>query len=160
MSFMETAQLLGNLGDFIGAIVIVVTLIYLATQIRQNSDQLAAQSRYNIYKGRSDRTSLVALNNDIFEIFLKSRRNDELSDAERLRISFFARGIFTFWEYEFREYEAGRLTEEEFNPAAKRTAFERVPNLWGFGWADYKKTAPRRFVEYMDKKLAVQSKAD
>jgi hypothetical protein len=159
MSLMDTAQLLGNLGEFIGAIVIVATLIYLAMQIRQNSDQLAAQSRYNIYKGRTDLTSLVSKNNEIFEIYLKSRNNDELSQAERLRISFFARSVFTFWEYEFREYEAGRLAEEEFNPGGKRNAFEKIPDLWNFGWAEYKKTDPQRFVDYVDQNIATRSKA-
>ncbi len=31
---------LGNLGDFIGGVGVIITLIYLATQIRQNTNQL------------------------------------------------------------------------------------------------------------------------
>jgi hypothetical protein len=31
---------LGNLGDFLGGIGVIITLIYLATQIRQNTNQL------------------------------------------------------------------------------------------------------------------------
>jgi len=37
MSTLEFSQLLGNYGEFIGAIAIVVTLIYLAVQLRQNT---------------------------------------------------------------------------------------------------------------------------
>jgi len=159
MTLMDTAQLLGNVGEFIGAIVIVATLIYLAMQIRQNSEHLAAQTRYNNYKGRTDLTLAVSLNAEIFEIYLKVRNNNELSRAEQMRISFFTRSVFTFWEYEFREYEAGRLAEEEFNPAGKRVLFERIPEMWGLGWTEYKITAPRRFVEYVDKNIATQSTA-
>ncbi len=36
MDLMDTAQLLGNFGEFVGAIAVVVTLVYLSVQIRQN----------------------------------------------------------------------------------------------------------------------------
>lgn len=42
---------LGNLGDFIGGIAVVVTLIYLATQIRQNTSALKTASRQAIASG-------------------------------------------------------------------------------------------------------------
>ncbi len=36
MSNLEFSQLLGNYGEFVGAVIIVVTLVYLAIQNRQN----------------------------------------------------------------------------------------------------------------------------
>jgi hypothetical protein len=42
---------LGNLGDFIGGIAIIATLIYLATQIRQNTTSVRAASRLEIASG-------------------------------------------------------------------------------------------------------------
>ncbi len=37
-------EALGNLGDFIGGIAVVVTLLYLAVQVRQNTTQLRESS--------------------------------------------------------------------------------------------------------------------
>ena len=37
MDLMQTAQLLGNFGEFFGAIAVVLTLGYLAVQVRQNT---------------------------------------------------------------------------------------------------------------------------
>ena len=37
MDLMDTAQLLGNFCEVVGAIAVVVTLLYLATQIRLNT---------------------------------------------------------------------------------------------------------------------------
>ena len=37
MTLMEAAQLLGNFGEFFGAIAVVATLLYLATQIRHST---------------------------------------------------------------------------------------------------------------------------
>ena len=36
MDLMDTAQLLGNIGEFVGAIAVVATLFYLAIQVRQS----------------------------------------------------------------------------------------------------------------------------
>ena len=35
---------LGNLGDFLGGLAVIATLIYLAVQVRQNSQQIAQNS--------------------------------------------------------------------------------------------------------------------
>ena len=39
MDHQAFAQLLGNYGEFAGAIAVVITLIYLASQIRQSNIQ-------------------------------------------------------------------------------------------------------------------------
>ena len=47
VTLLETAQLLGNFGEFFGAIAVVVTLVYLSIQVRHNtlSNRLNAQAR-------------------------------------------------------------------------------------------------------------------
>lgn len=45
MDLMSTAQVLGNFGEFVGAIAVVATLGYLAVQIRQNTRSLDANRR-------------------------------------------------------------------------------------------------------------------
>jgi len=45
MDFQATAQLLGNLGEFIAAIAVVVTLIYVAAQLKQGKAALDANTR-------------------------------------------------------------------------------------------------------------------
>jgi hypothetical protein len=44
MDLVTTAQVLGNFGEFFGAIAVVATLVYLAVQIRQNSTQVRLNS--------------------------------------------------------------------------------------------------------------------
>ena len=45
MDVMSTAQLLGNLGEFVGAIAVVVTLIYVAAQVKHGKAALDANTR-------------------------------------------------------------------------------------------------------------------
>ncbi len=44
MDLMTTAQLLGNFGEFFGAIAVVATLAYLAAQIRQNTRSVGIET--------------------------------------------------------------------------------------------------------------------
>jgi len=44
-------EALGNIGDFIGGIAVVATLLYLAAQIRQNTKSLQTASRQEISSG-------------------------------------------------------------------------------------------------------------
>jgi hypothetical protein len=47
VSLIEISQLLGNLGEFVGAIAVVVTLGYLAVQIRQNTRTVRGSTLYH-----------------------------------------------------------------------------------------------------------------
>lgn len=42
MDLMQTVELLGNFGEFVGAIAIIITLVYLAVQIRQTGESTSA----------------------------------------------------------------------------------------------------------------------
>ncbi len=73
MSTLEFSQLLGNYGEFIGAIAIVVTLIYLAMQLRQNTR--AIQSSERAYRSNLE----VATNGRFLtsvETFIQTRNCD------------------------------------------------------------------------------------
>lgn len=51
-------EALGNIGDFIGGIAVVATLLYLAVQIRQNTNTLQTASRQAISDGYRDANRL------------------------------------------------------------------------------------------------------
>ena len=45
MGLMSTAQLLGNLGEFVGAIAVVIALAYIAVQVRHSREATEANTR-------------------------------------------------------------------------------------------------------------------
>ncbi len=88
-----TLQDLGNLGEFIGAIAVVVTLVYLALQIRQNTAHLSQNTRSvhlsalqaNVDSGQRVREVLI-LNPELSDLYLKGLRGySELELSDRLR---------------------------------------------------------------------------
>jgi hypothetical protein len=51
MTFIEITTVLGNLGEFIGAIAVVVTLFYLALQVKHSKEATEANTR-SLEEGR------------------------------------------------------------------------------------------------------------
>ncbi len=57
MSFTETAQVLGSIGEFIASIAVLLTLVYLAVQVKQAKQEITAvgmQARASHAKGVLD----------------------------------------------------------------------------------------------------------
>ena len=88
-----TIQDLGAVGEFIGAIGVVITLVYLAYQIRQNTSQL--KQNILIAKAAAVNASNIALrvtrqsileSTEMPEIFLRGNENPgELDEIQELR---------------------------------------------------------------------------
>jgi len=57
MDHQAFAQLLGNYGEFVGAIAILITLVYVAYQIRQSRALLLS----NAYQARTDAVTSIYL---------------------------------------------------------------------------------------------------
>ena len=60
MSTLELSQLLGNYGEFFGAIAVVATLGYLVVQIKQNTSALRGTSRLEIANSYRENNRLLA----------------------------------------------------------------------------------------------------
>jgi len=79
-------QNLGNLGEFIGAIGVVISLVYLARQMIQNTDSVRAAS-FNSMVQNSIRLTEHTFRDPEFAAFLIRAQDapDELNREERLR---------------------------------------------------------------------------
>ena len=89
MDLASTAQLLGNLGEFIGAIAVVATLFYLALQVRHSraateantaslreNQKIALADSYIRRNDVMERSAVqIALSKDLAEIVLRARGN-------------------------------------------------------------------------------------
>jgi len=109
MDHQAFAQLLGNYGEFVGAIAVVATLIYLATQIRQNNELLRSGSRQTLVS--NDVTSLAA-NLEYADVFTTFASEKELSAEDQLRLSFMFALDLRNREFEYFQYKHKILDEE------------------------------------------------
>ena len=141
MTIME----LGALGEFVGAISVVATLVYLAIQIRQNtramddSRQLALAQTYQmradslqnmlVQAAESDRigpiiTKLVEAGypDDVASL-------DQLTSVERGRFRQWQIAQQTYWDNMFFQYQQGFLDEEYYRDSF-RERVRRLAPIW------------------------------
>ena len=88
---------LGNLGDFIGGIAVVLTLAYLAVQIRHSSKVAALAAGHSITSGLNGFLERIALDSELHSLWSRAIESPEsLDEAERdrfgrLMVSFLVR---------------------------------------------------------------------
>ena len=141
MSIIE----LGALGEFVGAIAVVVTLAYLAIQIRQNTRTMEEARRLALaqtYQMRADalQNMLVqaAESEHIGPIITKLTNAGYPEDVASLdQLTVIERGRFrqwqiaqqTHWDNMFYQYEQGYLDEEYYRDSF-RERVRRLAPIW------------------------------
>ena len=112
MDFQALAQLLGNLGEFVGSIAVVATLMYLAVQLRQNTKALRIAS-LDSYATIVD--SVMASHTECPEVFVKATSGIELSPEENVAFGSYAIRTFNNMEQTYLRYRAGFLDQDVYD---------------------------------------------
>ncbi len=116
-------EAVGVIVETVGTIVVLVTLIYLSMQIRLAREESQVQSTYSSVNLWANWRSHLINNPDISELIEKANEGQDLSKAEKLRISTFMD------EFIFTSY-ASHATSQKGNPLYTRDA--EVEYLVGF----------------------------
>ena len=87
-------QDLGSIGEFISSIAVLVTLLYLAVQVRQTRNATVAST---MLANRMQFQSIMIANRDslIAPIIVKADKDEVLSDEEEYRLSNHINRLFT-----------------------------------------------------------------
>jgi hypothetical protein len=113
---------LGNLGDFLGGIGVVVTLVYLAFQVRQNSALLAQNTnavQSSAYQAVTNNLNAYnewfVTNRDLAELLVKAADDlDSLEVADRMRLQGMSSAAFRNFENLHGQYQPGLICEEQW----------------------------------------------
>lgn len=116
MTLMETAQLLGNLGEFFGAFAVLITLVYLAFQVRQNTVSAAAATDYAYVNAYDAVVGQSAENSDVATLHRAGLFSpDELDDDQHFQwVKIMARH-FNFYDTMFSLHRRGLLSDMRWN---------------------------------------------
>ncbi|MDH5758983.1 MAG: hypothetical protein OEZ65_05290 [Gemmatimonadota bacterium] len=106
-------QALGNLGEFVGALGVVVSLVYLARQMQQNTTSVRAAS-FNSMSENSIRLLEHAFRDSEFASFLARAEGDPtaLSPAERIRWDAYMTAVFRHFGNLVFQYRVGALDRQ------------------------------------------------
>jgi hypothetical protein len=83
-----TLENLGNIGEFVGAIAVILSLVYLGVQIRQNTRTVRASTYQDIVRLVQEIDLLLASDPELNRIWVAGRRDPaKLDDDEQRRFS-------------------------------------------------------------------------
>ena len=145
-------EALGNIGDFIGGIAVIATLVYLAIQVRQNTQLIRANALSTTASASVDFN--YALGNNpasarVFQLGLEDFRS--LTEDERRQFLQLLRGMFTSYEHTFQQYERGMFDATVWHhtrASLKRTLLLPHVAVW---WERRKEVFTPSFVEELDR---------
>ncbi len=168
MDLMQMAQLLGNFGEFVGAIAVVLTLIYLAIQVRHGRESMeentqALEENRKLTRAEMERqfvqqwdhvNHLLSENRDTTA--LMRRGNDDfesLDDDDRTIFFFRVENRINFYFAAMRLARDGFIGEEYANSVAAT-----IPLLLGEGgglavWQEVGPNYPASFQHHINTQL-------
>ncbi len=113
---MDLTQL-ANLGEFIGGVAVLVTLIYLAAQIRQNTNTTSASADLEAAKLMADWHARVSDNAALADLWDNAASGSrELNESERRRFLWFIAEYFFIAEGLWRQNLRGLLSDDSWRP--------------------------------------------
>jgi hypothetical protein len=103
-------EALGNIGDFLGGIGVVITLLYLAIQIRQNTRQMRLDSAAARTTALEDTTmginrwiERITSNKDLADVWRRGLEDPgQLDEADMLRFQYMSTQLMLTWQISFR----------------------------------------------------------
>ena len=146
---MDTAQLLGSLGDFVGAILIAVTLIYLSVQVRQNTRALNTQSRQAALTCSQVELLAAVDHPDIHLAMLRGVGG--LSPEENVKLYFWLTLCMRSREFAWLQFRDGTIDEAQWRQESLviEAVFGRGLNR--FWWeSGGRQVFPAEFVAFVD----------
>lgn len=150
-------EALGAVGELVGALAVLVTLIHLAHQIRQNTTAVRLESRNTLQQAFSHVASLMANSPDIADLFLKGCKDYRaLALADRLRFSSVLQNLLFSIELQHMQFS------EEVNEVS---GMERIRSLFRYPgvrdwWGQNKALFRPAFVNAVESVVAELSQVE
>jgi len=142
---------IGALGDLIGAVAVFVSLIYLAIQVRQNTNAMRAETAREVVASMRVNNTTVASDPELFRIFSTMTESPgQLSPQERGRATHLLFNHFRSIEDAHHQYAKGNL-DEDIWAGWSRTFCDYINSP---GWREYwelrRDYFSSTFVRYVD----------
>ncbi len=149
MTIME----LGAVGEFVGAIAVVVTLIYLAVQMRQNTNALKLATARSVTEELQDSFSLLASNQELADIFVTASGELALQGAERVRYYTLTSNLVRVYENAFLQSRAGAMEQAHWEGLTRLMIDYTSMAAFQQYWQDRKHWVSDDFQEYMESEV-------
>jgi hypothetical protein len=153
-------EALGNIGDFVGGLAVVATLLYLAVQVRQNTRALRAAAFDSAAEQFAQSQLALAQNPDLADLVERGSSDyTALPRAERRRYR-------AYFGQQLRNHEANFLKFQERLLSRSQWEGYRAAVIYAFGrpgwqqcWTEIKPSYSAEFRDYVDGIIASRARS-
>lgn len=105
-----TLQDLGNLGEILGALAVVISLFYVGSQIRQNTAAVRSSTAQAVHDNYASWYGQIAANGELAQISVKGLKDyTVLSEVEKARFVSICMAFLSFSQNAFYQWREGSL---------------------------------------------------
>ncbi|MCZ6774149.1 MAG: hypothetical protein O7G83_19505 [Proteobacteria bacterium] len=121
----------GAVGEFVGAAAVVISLVYLAVQIRAQNREARLAAMHEITVGFRDSIATIAADAELAKLMATANdKFDALSDTEILRLLAGIQRMLRVWEEAFIQHQEARLDARIWKTMVRQYAsFLSLPTI-------------------------------
>jgi hypothetical protein len=150
MTIME----LGAVGELVGGVAVIGSLIYVGLQVRQSNQLTRVQALSTRLSGQRE-ADISLIGNDGADALAKAvDRPEELTTAETIRCYNYLATVLASFQHSFEAYELGLLSRRDWEAARSGIAIY-LDFPFGHAWWSEARTSvfPDRFIEEVNQAL-------
>ncbi len=141
---------IGAVGEVLGALAVVVTLGYLAIQMRQNTAALRISNENFLIERQDAIIATLVTDPSLAALAVKHDRQEELTDVEHVRMwNQYFRDLL-MWELAYNRLKEGHFSEahwRDWDNAYSKQFVEEFPPSW---WEEARPWLTDDFSDYVD----------
>jgi hypothetical protein len=151
-----TLSELANIGEALGGLAILVSLIYIALEVRRNTRAARSAARLSAGTAMFELNIGIAHNRELSALLLRASkentRPEDLTDEEFSQYFFACRGWNCFSESQWNLWKDGTISDEMWQPTREYMHNQNSHPIGGFVWAIEKhlNTYSADFIESID----------
>lgn len=151
---------LGAVGELIGSLGVIISLLYLSIQIRQNTQSVQATSYQTVVDGVNQVNRLLIAEEELPRLVLAGQRDlSALSPEDRVRFGAFLGHLVTNHEIALHLHTRGLLDADSFDAHRASVARVLAPPGARRWWELSRGAMSRALREHLDAELAARPEA-
>lgn len=109
-----------NWMNFSASVAVIMGIIFLGLEIRQNTEMMRSQTRDAISEKQMMFSEWVATEMDLAVAIAKVNAGEPLDPGERMMHAYFLAGVWREWENSHYQFQQGLFDRDEFEPRMER----------------------------------------
>lgn len=136
--------------EIAGTIAVIVSLLFVAYSIQQNTEQLRLHNSNYLYEQQNSALDTLISQPLLLEAIVKNDEGAQLSATERLLLSTFASQSVNRWEMAFWWHQRGQMSDIDWKDWDQFFRISVATGLRQEDWVEMRSLYSEEFVRHLD----------